>query len=236
MRAVSSNSFVCLFLTATVSLPTQAENSVKAYELIYEEQETGTAVYQNRYRVTDNYLRIDEPGDDSGYILFDNRKSTIYSVSHFNQSILVIKAQPYILPDMKGRVSTEYKVLEEAPKITGKPVYNYRVVATDSDNENCMELQLVEGWLPEVSSMFAAYQKVVTSQQLKLLGATPEEYQTTCFLYDQVYNEGLYYQKGLPVQEWHSNGRKKLLSSYKNINLDSSLLILPDGYRQYSIE
>lgn len=230
--------YSCLFSFVVILPRVVAADATIAYELHYDEQEPGTGIYRNRYLLTDNYLRIDEPGEDSGYILFDNSKSIIYSVTHYDRSILVIKADAYKQPEMRDRISINYSLLPEAPQIASRPVYNYRVVSAENETEKetCMDIQLVEGLLPDVTRMLRAYQKVVASQQAKLLNNTPEEFQTTCFLYDQVFNEGLYYDKGLPVQEWHSNHKKKLLSGYKTIEVDPNLFVVPGDYRQYSVD
>ena len=237
-QVLSRNIFVCMFLclSVSVSLAVVAGDAGKAYELLYDEQEPGTDIYRNRYLVTDNYLRIDEPGEDNGYILFDNSKHTVYSVSHGDQSILVIKAGDYTRPELDDSITIEYSLLPEAPTISGRQVYNYRVVASEAEKDVCMDIQLVKGLLPEVAAILNAYQKVVASQQARVLKNTPEEYRTSCFLYDQIYNDGRYYEKGLPVQEWHSNGRKKLLFSYKTIDIDPARFAVPESYRQYSIE
>lgn len=226
----------CLFLLVVVMPRIVVADVTTAYELYYDEQEPGTGIYRTRYLLTENYLRIDEPGEDSGYILFDNSKSTIYSVTHYDRSILVIRADAYRQPDLRDRISVNYRVLPEAPKISSRPVYNYRVVTGENKTETCVDIQLVEGLLPDVTRMLRAYQKVVASQQAKLVDNTPREFQTTCFLYDQVFNEGLYYDKGLPIQEWHSNHKTKMLSGYKTIEVDSGLFVVPDDYKQYSVD
>lgn len=214
---------------------TYADEKVSAVELVYSEQEEGTDIYPVRYIVTDNYIRIDDLSDDSGYILFDKKAMTIYSISHFDQSTLVIPEYQYNKPDMKTKVDLLYEPLTTAPKISGKTVYSYRVNSKSTVNDVCLDIQLVPGLLPDVAKTLHAYQKVVTGQQAKTLKNTPEEYQTTCFLYDQIFNDGEYYEKGLPIQEWHSNGKKRILTSYKKVEINPVIFDRSEEYKEYSL-
>jgi hypothetical protein len=239
-----SFSIAIVFFLGAMQSALAAQSDV--YELIYNEQEPGTDVYEVRFVVSDEYIRIDNSGDagddggnaagddmGSGYIVYDHNKRTIYSVSHFDKSILVIPHYEYTKPDIENKVKATYKALTDAPKISDKTVYSYTAHA---DSEKCMDIQLVSGLLPEVTKILKAYQGIVAGQQVKFLKTTPVEYQTACFLYDQVYNDGKYYEKGLPIQEWHSNGKQRILVSYKKIQVDSNIYDLPNDYREYSLD
>ena len=99
-----------------------------------------------------------------------------------------------------------------------------------------MDVLLAEGLLKDVTAVFYSYQRTLTGQQSRLLKATPMEYQSSCFLSDQVFNEGDYYQKGLPIQEWHSNGKSRLLVSYRQVKVDPLIFQLESGYQNYSLD
>ncbi|MFC1589674.1 hypothetical protein ACFL3P_05350 [Pseudomonadota bacterium] len=213
-----------------------ADGSVEAYELTYVEQEPGADPYQVKFLVTDRYLRIDHQGDQSGYIIYDDKQHLIHSVTHPDQSILVIKQYDYQAPDLSRLVDLEYYVIPDAPKIAGKAITSYRVTATGDAKEKCMDIKLAEGLLPEVADILTAYHKMLAGQQSRLLKTTPEEYRTSCFLYDQVFNKGDYYRKGLPIQEWHSNGKTRLLMSYKKVKVDAELFQVEESYQQYSLD
>jgi len=43
-------------------------------------------------------------------------------------------------------------------------------------------------------------------------------------------------QTRLPIQEWHSNERFKILSSYKKVNVNPGKFIVPEKYRQFSVD
>lgn len=230
------NHIALLFILFFVIHKANAESSLDAYELIYEEQETGTDAYRVKFTVTSNYLRIDQLGDLSGYVIYDDKKYVIYSVSHQDESVLVVPEYEYKKPDLSKMVDIEYYILPDAPKISGKSTYNYRVTSSDNSKEKCMDVLLAEGLLKDVAAIFSSYQKILTGQQSRLLKATPMEYQSSCFLSDQVFNEGDYYQKGLPIQEWHSNGKSRLLMSYREVKVDPIIFQLENSYRRYSLD
>ena len=210
--------------------------NVDAYELIYEEQETGTDSYKVKFTVTDRYLRIDQLDDQSGYIVYDNNKHVIHSVAHHDQSILVIHRSDYHMPDLSKLVNLEYKAVPDAPKISGKAIYNYRATSLIAPKEKCLDIKLAEGLLYDVAHMLLDYQEVLVGQQSRLLASTPEEYRSNCFLYDQVFNKGAYYRKGLPIQEWHSNGKTRLLISYKKVKVDPVIFQTEESYQKYSLD
>ena len=121
-------------------------STIPAYKIIYEEKEEGTDFYIVRYTVSENFIRIDDSAepdaDASGFIIFDLKKLTIYSVSHFDKTILVI-------PDYKHNATNKvksdiiYEKLEDAPTIAGKAVFNYQVLAeTDHGLDNVWSYKL----------------------------------------------------------------------------------------------
>ncbi len=213
-----------------------AENRIDAFELIYEEREAGTEAYQVKFTVTDRYLRIDQLDDESGYVVYDDKLRVVRSVTHHDQSILLIPDYAYQKPDFSKLVDVEYFSVPKAPAISGKSIYAYRAVATDESKETCMDIKLAEGLLPEVTTVLASYQKILAGQQSRLLEATPLEFRGRCFLYDQIFNEGDYYSKGLPIFEWHSTGKSRLLLTYKKIAVDAAIFKSEEKYQEYSLE
>ena len=230
------NHIAFLFILFFVFCNANAEKRLDAYELIYEEQETGTDTYQVKFTVNDSFLRIDQAGDTSGYVIYDDNKQVIYSVSHQDESVLVIPKYEYKKPDLSKTVNIEYYILPDAPKIAGQSTYNFRVTSSDNSKDKCMDILLAEGLLTDVAAIFSSYQRLLTGQQSRLLNATPVEYQNNCFLSDQVYNEGDYYQKGLPIQEWHSNGKTRLLLSYKKVKVGAEIFQPEESYQKYSLD
>jgi len=237
MKQKSIHYFAVTALLLIVSTRVSSAEMLDAVELIYKEIEENTEPYTVRYKVTQDHIRIDDESDSSGYIVFDIKGNTIYSVSHYDKSILVVPEYPHEPYRPEFELQVEYNALDNAPTIQGRKVYNYRVTAvTTVTAETCMDLQLVPGLLPEVASSLQAFQKIVSSQQVINLENTPAEFRTPCYMVDQIYNKGDYYSKGLPVQEWHSNERQRQLINFSRTEVDPAIFEIPQDYRQYSLK
>lgn len=234
-----------VFLTQLFSSPVLSDTSgsvvagvrmLDVYKLSYQEREPGIDAYEVTMLVSERFLRIDESGENTGYIIYDDKIKTIFSVSHFDKKILVIKEQPLDITQLNIKPTVEYLQLSDAPTVSGKTLFNYRVFSGEgSEEETCTELQVAEGLLPEVAALLKKYQRVISGQQVKMLDNTIKEMQTPCYLIDQIYNEGLYYDKGLPIQEWHSNEKSKLLTGYKKVKVKATVFDLPADYSEFSI-
>jgi hypothetical protein len=223
----------CLLLSSSVN----ASESVAAIKLIYQELEQGIEPYVLTYTVNSDYVKIEDEADTSGYIIYDIKANSIYSVNHYDQAILVIPEYPVTDFKPEFNVDIEYEIFKDAPSISGKEVFSYRVKAvTDETSETCMKIQLVPGLLPDVANSLQGFQRLMSGQQAFTLEQTPEEYRTPCYLVDQIYNKGEYYSKGLPIHEWHSNERMRQLLNYENVEVDASIFDIPDEYRQYSLK
>jgi len=247
---------VLLVLSVGLSAQTKKEGE-EVYKLSYIERESGTDEYEVTMLISARYIRIDEEGESSGFIVYDDKdkiiysvfivyddkNKVIYSVSHHDQSVLVINEHVFSTADLPVKPTIEYLPLADAPMVSGKNVFNYRVYINENngkgENENeetCIEVQLVENLLPEVRAILQNYQKVISGQQVKMADNKITELQTACYYIDQVYNTGAYFEKGLPIQEWHSNERSKILTGYKKVTVHSDKFKIPEDYRQFSIE
>lgn len=229
--------FVPCALLVLFATQAGAANQVEAVKLRYQEIEQGVEPYEVVYTVSDDFIRVDDDSDSSGYIVFDRDKSKVYSVSHYNKSILVVPKYPDKSFDPDFELVVEFQALDDVPPISGKKVHNYRVRAvTDGSSETCMDIQLVPGLLPEAAKSLQAFQTIMSGLHSSTLENTPEEFRTPCYLVDQIYNKGDYYQKGLPIQEWHSNQRVRQLVNFENTSVDVSIFDIPPDYRQYSLK
>ena len=205
--------------------------SAEVYQLSYIEREPGVDDYEVNMLVSERYIRLDEVGEESGFIIYDDKLKKIFSVSHFDKSVLVINEHDFSEKDSPVKHEVEYLELADAPSVSGRAIYNYRVFTGSKENEEtCAELQIVEGLLPGVSRMLRNYQKV------KMTNNIVDDIQTPCFYVDQIYNTGAYYEKGLPIQEWHSNERSKMLTTYKKVKVDAGKFSYPDEYRKFSVD
>lgn len=196
----------------------------------YEELEQDVPPSLHRYLVTDHFMRIDsgKAGDD--YILFDTSKKIIYSINHDDHTILTIESKPWQLPEFEFKRHQVSDKLASGPKLFGQTVTNYRLFA---DRDMCVEIQLVPEIHPQSRIMFRDYQRVLSGQQVQSLFNTPQEMRNPCFLIDQVFNAGDYFDQGLPVQEWHSRGYARLLKDVKSLKVDEKLFSLPKNYQHF---
>ena len=223
-----------LFLLARTAFAATA-GTVPAYRLTYEEQEAGTAPYKTQYIVTDRFLRINDLGEPDGFILYDDKTRTIYSVSMFDHRTLVMKNLKYKKIEMDKLVDTSYLPLKDSPKISGHPVYRYRVNVKGQKKNICADIQVAEKLLPQVTKILQRYKQVLAANQVKDLHKTPDEFKTPCFIADQVYDAGAYYSKGLPVLEWHSNNARKTLLNFEKVKVNPELFVTPVGYKNFSL-
>lgn len=237
IKIVISPFLAVLLVTFAVGAQSSNEETIDAYKLSYVEREPGVDEYPVTLLVTDRYVRLDEEGENSGYILYDDKTKVIYSVSHVDNSTLIIKEHKFSEKDSPVKGKTEYLQLADAPKVSDNDIYNFRLYIEEAANQiTCMEIQLVENILPEVRQMLRNYQKVVSGQQVRMTDNVVSEVQGGCYFVDQVYNTGAYYDKGLPIQEWHSNERARILTSYKKVKVSADKFVIPEGYREFSID
>lgn len=196
----------------------------------YEEIEQDLPPSQHRYLVTDHFMRIDSGNTGDDYILFDATKKIIYSINHDDQTILTIKSKSWQLPEFIFKRHQVTDKLNNAPELFGKTVSTFRLFA---DKDLCSEIQLVPDVQAESRLMFREYQRVLSGQQAQSLFNTPEDMRSPCFLVDQVFNTGDYFDQGLPVQEWHSRGYVRLLKDVKSLKVDDRLFTLPEKYQSF---
>lgn len=222
---------------ATVAAGKQSDKNLQpVYQLEYLEREQGVDEYESTMLVSDRYIRVDQTGEGDGYIIYDDKKKTIYSVSHTDKSVLVINQHKFSAKDSPVKHEVEYLPLSDAPEISNHVVFNYRVYVSGDEAATCTEIQLAENLLPKVTRILKNYQMVISGQQVKLTDNKITELQTPCYYIDQIYNTGAYYDKGLPVQEWHSNERSRILTSYKETSVTRDKFTIPEDYRQFSID
>jgi len=218
--------FISLYLIPGALLA--ADLNVQAFW--YEELEQDLPPSLHRYLVSDHFLRIDGGQANDDYILFDAAKKIIYSINHEDQTLLTLTSTAWQLPEFEFKRHQVTEKLESAPKLMGKTVTNYRLFA---DSDLCTEIQLVPDIHPRSRKMFRDYQQVLSGQQVQTLFNTPEDMRSPCFLIDQVFNTGDYYDQGLPVQEWHSRGYARLLKDVKPLKVDEKMFSLPEKYQSY---
>jgi hypothetical protein len=205
---------------------------IKSLVLHYDEAEAGAGagVQAMRYIINDEFLRIDGGSAETDFILFDRNKKTVFSINHEDQTILKISYKPWQSPKYDFPVSIKENTLIDAPKVFGKQVFSYTVKAKDTA---CTKVLLVKDVHMNRLQVLYEFQNIMSGQQVATLANTPEEYQTPCFLVDQVYHKADYLKIGLPIQISYSRDYSKFLQGIKEEEVDAGLFVLPEKYEEF---
>ena len=231
MHKLKYIAFLSMLILSNFVLASDQENTLQVTAFFYEELEEGAGKVDMRYLVGEDYLRIDYGNSQDDFILYDRKAETVYSVNKQDETILFINKHSWALPSFDFERKTIVNELANAPRIGGKLLKNFQLKA---GNDSCTEVQLIPGVYAKEMAVFKSYQGILSGQQVKLLQNTPQEMQSPCFLVDQIYNAGEYYDMGLPVQEWHSRGYAKILTNYRQMQVPAHLFNLPEKYHRYS--
>ncbi|MEA3243392.1 MAG: hypothetical protein U9Q19_08170 [Pseudomonadota bacterium] len=201
----------------------------KGTVLWYAEQEAGIEPYKVRYIVSRDFMRSDEGSDEGGFVLLDRAEQQIYSVVPQNRTILHIDGRGE-LPQVPSQLSIEIKrsADEKAPKLAGEVPVTLELVA---NQELCYSAIIVPGHLEQARAALREFAQALSIQQSRTLAATPQEYQTPCFLSRYLYATDFHLQQGIPLLDWSQQGhRRELLDYQTGVELDDGLFELPDGF------
>ena len=226
---------ICQQLTACNRTGDVTPDTLEVDVLLYDEQEPGTDVYPVRILASNEYLRLDDNYDDSDFVLLERQSGTIYSVSHEENSILVIDNHPTDKQLPSTAVLTDVREEDsKAPLIAGShPVH----VLYKANEQLCYEAIIVPGLMEQVTSAMIEYVEILGRRQLNSLHTVPEEMQTPCFLSRYGYAPARHLVDGLPVQEWDASGYRRTLTNFKNQErVSTGLFELPDNYEHYRID
>jgi len=223
-------SLIILPVAGVYAESSKVADKVKVTRLWYLEKETGTDPIKMRYLISDRYMRIDEGYPKDDYVLYDNASHTIYNINHEDRTMMVIHQRDWQSPAFAFKHAQSHKMLIGSPRIADKTVVSFQSTA---GGKVCADIQLLPDVFSREQQLFQAYQTVLSGQSIASLKNTPKEYQTPCFLVDDIYNSGDYYQLGLPVNEWHARGYSRLLQDFGSAEVSPELFQLPKGYSEY---
>ncbi|MGB5299903.1 MAG: hypothetical protein WBN08_13960 [Thiogranum sp.] len=221
----ASSALFCLLLVAGAEVNAGEKGTV----LWYAEQETGIEPYKVRYIVSGDFMRSDEGSDEGGFVLLDRAAQQIYSVVPQNRTILHIDGRGE-LPPVPPQLSIEIKrsVDEKAPRLAGEVPVTLELFA---NQELCYSAVIAPGHLEQARAAFGEFAQALSIQQSRTLAATPQEYQTPCFLSRYLYATDFHLRQGIPLLDWSQEGhRRELLDYQTGVELDEGLFELPDGF------
>lgn len=198
--------------------------------LTYEDSEPGIDAYLTRVFVNENFLRMDDGINGSGYMLYDRQKQIVYSVSHEDETILRLVSKK-----TTGRVKRTLKMdarkIEETdmPHVDGVKPQHFKLTV---NGNVCASIIAVKGLHEKAVRALNEFRRMLVNTHLANLANTPEDMQNECFLAHNVVSPSRTLQFGLPIFEEDDKGMKHLLVDYKtNVKVDPAVYTLPEKYR-----
>lgn len=225
---------IVLMLALLVALPLQAAE-MQATVLYYRISEPGIDPYLSRWLITDSFLRIDEGDVADNFILFDRRKHLVSSVVNGDRTVLDIPKRAVDRKPAKSLKQESRTVRDDKlPVVDGKkPIYRELYI----NDSLCSSVVSVEKLLPDVVNALREYRQVMAGEHAKNMDNTPAELQQPCELSLYIFNPLWTLERGLPIQEWDTQGKAQVLLDYKTgETVDAALFNLPEGYRHYQTQ
>jgi len=225
--------FICIATLSIACSQGEQQASTGDLMLLYEDSEPGIDAFPTRLLVNDDFLRMDDGTDDSGYTLFDRQKKIIYSVSHENKMILKLVAKE-TKQRLQRKLVMNARKLEDSgmPDIDGKKAIHYQLTVND---KLCANVIAIKGLHVKAVRALNEFRRVMVNVHLKNLANTPVEMQDECFLAHYIASPSRTLQFGLPVLEQDVRGLSRLLIDYKdNMKVNPLIYTLPEGYEYTS--
>lgn len=202
--------------------------------LMFQEQEPGLDAYPTRILVNDEYVRLDDGGDGSDYVLLDREMQTVYSVSHVNRTVLVVHSKPVSgEPPMAITMDAQRSEHPDAPEIEGKRPVQYSLLV---NQETCSQVMVVPDFLEQGAEGLREFRRALAGQHAENLPKTPVDMLDPCFVAYHVYAPVRHLQYGFPVQQWDRDGNSRALMSYEHdFEVDPVLFTVPEQYRRMGV-
>jgi len=234
--------FMAVLLNACASMGPGADDEANAKDeklsvfLVFSErEEAGTPLFRSRMYVNDKYLYINDDRFPDDFLLFDREKQTIYSVTHSNKTIFVIKPKEVKgAPPIEITYESESQPSSAIPKVSGRTATHYRYTA---NGKHCYDaVTLEKTFLPGVVQALKEYRQVLAGEHASTVHAMPADTHDACDLAVNIYYATRHLDTGLPLREWDQRGFLKFMVDYRvNFKFDESTLKLPEGYQEFSV-
>lgn len=202
-------------------------------KLSYQVTESGSESYISQIWVSNDWVRLDQKDDNSGYILYDRNKKIIYNIFHDDARLLTINPVivQHSVPDSIA-LTTSIEKEEKAPKVSGQTPMSYNVVV---DKKPCMQLIVIPEVMTNELAGWKEFLARLSDQQSANIPATPEELRDNCNFVEHVYSPTIALDKGLPVV-WNTDFRKMRLIDFKpSIEVEDKFFTMPTDYSQGSM-
>lgn len=208
--------------------------SGKSLMLMFQETEPGIDPYATRVLVNDAYVRMDNGGGHSDFVLYDRERNTIYSVMHSDRSVLVVQGKPVLGESpIAIEMDADKDAHPDAPEVSGQQPVQYTLKVND---KACSKVMVVPGLLQEGVVALREFRRALAGQHSENLPKTPKEMLDPCFVAYHIFAPVQHLQYGFPIQQWDTDGVSRALVDYnKSFDTDPALFKLPEGYRRMGI-
>jgi len=242
--------FICLIATTLLpgceTTPTQSggkaqEKSVLGDDygilLTFSEREReGTELFKSRMYIDKNYLYINDDRAPDDFLLFNRANRTIYSVTHANKTVFVIKPK-----EIKEKPPIEIKYVAVSqpssaiPKVSGRTATHYRYMANGSQCYDAVTLD--KTFLSEAVDAMKEYRQVLAGEHASTVHKMPKDVLEPCDLALNIYHATQHLDTGLPMREWDQKGFLKFMVNYQlNFKMDPGKFDIPAEYKEFSID
>ena len=196
------------------------------------ELEGGVTPVNTRMLVSAEMLRIDDGEQSDGYILFDRRTRTIYSVSHASRSVFVVKPKSVTLTAPSPFVHRVVAESSKLPAIAGHPIVQAVHI---TNGKVCAEVFAAKGLLPDAVAALRAYAEAQAGEQAESEVAKPADLQSDCDLAEHVFTPGRHLDHGFPVRlNRPASGHTRQLGDYREgVPVSPSQFEVPAAYRKF---
>jgi hypothetical protein len=234
-----------VLLTACESMAPATGDAAKAdavkdenlglFMIFSERERAGTELFKSRMFVNKHYLYMNDDRFPEDFLLFDREKQTIYSVTHLNKTIFVIKPKEVTGdPPIEIKYEAESQPSSAIPKVSGRTATHYRY---DANGKHCYDaITLEKTFLPDVVNALREYRLVLAGEHAGTVHAMPANTHDACELAVNIYYAAKHLETGLPLREWDQRGYLKFMLDYRlDFKFDKTKFTLPADYKEYSV-
>jgi len=199
--------------------------------LIFAEMEPGNGAYISRAIANSRYLRLDY-GDKSGFVLFDRQRREIYSINHFDHTVMVVS-------ERKVLQKPPFKItLQDKHVATNKINYKNKELHHDqffANDIRCADVFAIPDLLPDVTQAYQDYFQVLAGEHVQTLDAIPRDLLDACDLATNIFAPTRHFSHGFPIQEILFNGKRRILLDFdRDYPMGEKWYALPAAYRRFT--
>ncbi|MCI0508051.1 MAG: hypothetical protein L0Z73_18380 [Gammaproteobacteria bacterium] len=211
------------------------DENLGVFMIFSEREQAGTELFKSRMFINKYYIYINDDRFPDDFLLFDRQKQTIYTVTHVNKTIFVIKPKEITRePPIEIKYEAVSQPSSAIPKVSGRTATHYRY---DANGVHCYDaVTLEKTFLPDVVQALREYRLVLAGEHASTVHAMPLETHDACDLALNIYYAAKHLDTGLPLREWDQRGYLRFMLDYRlDFKFDENKFNLPADYKEYSV-